>query len=130
MTECLAAQLVGRGTKLRAAIFYPSGGMLDTGIWTTKRNRPAELARQTLPQLGIEVTAADTSDETAVAAAVRANTKLLWIVTPANPILRLSDIQMLAELAHGAGARLAVDSTFATPIATRPIELLTDFVVH
>ena len=45
MTECLAAQLVGRGTNLRAAIFYPSGGMLNTGIWTTKRNRPAELAR-------------------------------------------------------------------------------------
>jgi NAD(P)-dependent dehydrogenase (short-subunit alcohol dehydrogenase family) len=46
MTECLAAQLVGRGTKLRAAIFYPSGGMLATGIWTTKRNRPAALARK------------------------------------------------------------------------------------
>lgn len=45
MTECLAAQLVGRKTKLRAAIFYPSGGMLKTGIWTTKRNRPVELAR-------------------------------------------------------------------------------------
>jgi NAD(P)-dependent dehydrogenase (short-subunit alcohol dehydrogenase family) len=45
MTECLGAQLIGRGTNLRAAIFYPSGGMLDTGIWTTKRNRPAELAR-------------------------------------------------------------------------------------
>src|SRR5262245_10429720 len=46
MTECLAAQLVGRGTKLRAAIFYPSGGMLATGIWTTKRNRPRALARK------------------------------------------------------------------------------------
>jgi NAD(P)-dependent dehydrogenase (short-subunit alcohol dehydrogenase family) len=46
MTECLAAQLVGRGTKLRASVFYPSGGMLDTGIWTTKRNRPAALARK------------------------------------------------------------------------------------
>jgi NAD(P)-dependent dehydrogenase (short-subunit alcohol dehydrogenase family) len=46
MTECLAAQLVGRGTKLRAAIFYPSGGMLATGIWTTKRNRPQALARK------------------------------------------------------------------------------------
>ena len=46
MTECLAAQFVGRGTKLRAAIFYPSGGMLATGIWTTKRNRPAALARK------------------------------------------------------------------------------------
>ena len=47
LTECLAAQFVGRGTKLRAAIFYPSGGMLKTGIWTTKRNRPQELARAT-----------------------------------------------------------------------------------
>jgi len=46
MTECLAAQLVGRETNLRAAIFYPSGGMLDTGIWTTKRNRPQDLARK------------------------------------------------------------------------------------
>lgn len=46
MTECLAAQLIGTGTKLRAAIFYPSGGMLATGIWTTKRNRPPKLARK------------------------------------------------------------------------------------
>jgi NAD(P)-dependent dehydrogenase (short-subunit alcohol dehydrogenase family) len=46
MTECLDAQLVGRGTRLRAAIFYPSGGLLNTGIWTTKRNRPQELARK------------------------------------------------------------------------------------
>ncbi len=45
MTECLEAQLVGRGTNLHAAIFYPSGGMLKTGIWTTKRNRPEALAR-------------------------------------------------------------------------------------
>jgi NAD(P)-dependent dehydrogenase (short-subunit alcohol dehydrogenase family) len=46
LTECLAAQLVGRGTRLRAGIFYPSGGLLPTGIWTTKRNRPARLARR------------------------------------------------------------------------------------
>jgi NAD(P)-dependent dehydrogenase (short-subunit alcohol dehydrogenase family) len=46
MTECLAAQLIGRGTRLRAGIFYPSGGMLNTGIWTTKRNRPKELDRK------------------------------------------------------------------------------------
>ena len=46
MTECLQAYLVGEGTKLKAALFYPSGGMLKTGIWTTKRNRPAALARE------------------------------------------------------------------------------------
>jgi NAD(P)-dependent dehydrogenase (short-subunit alcohol dehydrogenase family) len=56
MTECLAAQLLGRGTNLRASIFYPSGGMLDTGIWTTKRNRPKELARKTEVDPGQETT--------------------------------------------------------------------------
>ncbi|RLA14049.1 MAG: short-chain dehydrogenase [Gammaproteobacteria bacterium] len=56
MTECLAAQLIGRETKLRAAIFYPSGGMLDTGIWTTKRNRPDGLARNEEVDPGQETT--------------------------------------------------------------------------
>jgi NAD(P)-dependent dehydrogenase (short-subunit alcohol dehydrogenase family) len=46
ITECLGAQLRSEETKLGASIFYPSGGMLDTGIWTTERNRPAELARE------------------------------------------------------------------------------------
>ena len=46
ITECLAAQLQGEGTRLGASIFYPSGGLLDTGIWTTDRNRPADLARE------------------------------------------------------------------------------------
>ncbi len=46
ITECLGAQLETEGTNLRASIFYPSGGMLDTGIWTTERNRPQELKRE------------------------------------------------------------------------------------
>ncbi len=46
LTECLAAQLASEGTKLGASIFYPSGGLLETGIWTTARNRPTELARE------------------------------------------------------------------------------------
>ncbi|HVA10471.1 MAG TPA: SDR family NAD(P)-dependent oxidoreductase [Acidimicrobiales bacterium] len=45
LTEALAHQLAGAGTNLRAAVFYPSGGLLDTGLWTAQRNRPAELAR-------------------------------------------------------------------------------------
>ena len=47
ITECLGAQLQTEGTQLAASVFYPSGGMLDTGIWTTDRNRPTELARET-----------------------------------------------------------------------------------
>jgi NAD(P)-dependent dehydrogenase (short-subunit alcohol dehydrogenase family) len=55
LTECLDAQLAG-GTNLRAAIFYPSGGLLDTGIWTTRRNRPSELAREKSVPEGSEMT--------------------------------------------------------------------------
>ncbi|MDX1505427.1 MAG: SDR family NAD(P)-dependent oxidoreductase [Spongiibacter sp.] len=56
MTECLNAQLVGQNSALRACIFYPSGGILPTGIWTTRRNRPAELAREKPPAEGAEMT--------------------------------------------------------------------------
>jgi NAD(P)-dependent dehydrogenase (short-subunit alcohol dehydrogenase family) len=57
LTECLAAQLESEGTQLRAGIFYPSGGLLRTGLWTADRNRPAELARErprTTPAMTIE----------------------------------------------------------------------------
>jgi cystathionine beta-lyase/cystathionine gamma-synthase len=76
------------------------------------------------------VTTPDFSDLDDLRRAIRPNTKLVWAETPANPILRLTDIRAVAELAHKAGAELAVDSTFATPIATRPIELGADYVVH
>ncbi len=56
LTECLAAQLVAEQTKLRASILYPSGGLLKTGIWTTKRNRPAELSREKAVPAGSETT--------------------------------------------------------------------------
>jgi methionine-gamma-lyase len=55
---------------------------------------------------------------------------LVWLETPANPIMRLTDIEAVAALAHEAGADVAVDSTFATPVATRPLELGADYVVH
>lgn len=91
----------------------------------------AELVRDSLPRLGLEVSPVDTSDPAAVAAAIRPNTRMLWIETPANPIMRLSDIAALSRLARERGIRdVVVDSTFATPIATRPLELGADFVLH
>jgi methionine-gamma-lyase len=90
----------------------------------------AELVRDTLPRLGIDVEPVDLSDPEALGRALRAETRLVYAETPANPTLKLTDIRAVAERAHGAGARLAVDSTFATPVATRPLELGADFVVH
>ncbi len=91
----------------------------------------AELARDTLPRFGIEVSLVDVSRPNEVEAAIRSNTRMLWLETPANPTMKLCDIAVLAKLAHGKGVRdVAVDSTFATPIATQPLALGADFVVH
>lgn len=91
----------------------------------------AELARDTLPRFGIEVSYVDVSQPDAVAAAIRPETRMLWLETPANPTMKLCDIAALAKLAHERGVRdVAVDSTYATPIATQPLKLGADFVVH
>ena len=90
----------------------------------------AELARKTLTRLGVDVILADLSDLEAAARAITAGVRLVWAETPANPTLRLTDIRGVAELAHSVGAEFAVDSTFATPVATRPLLLGADYVVH
>ncbi|WP_119388965.1 trans-sulfuration enzyme family protein [Taklimakanibacter lacteus] len=91
----------------------------------------AELVRDSLPRFGIEVTPVDMSDLDLVAQAITPRTRMLWVETPANPIMRLADIGALSALARARNVRdVAVDSTFASPIATRPLELGADFVIH
>jgi methionine-gamma-lyase len=90
----------------------------------------AEFARDTLTRLGIEVTPVDTSDLESVSAAMRDNTRMVWLETPSNPLLRISDIKGAADIAHAQNALLVVDSTFASPIATRPLSLGADLVIH
>ncbi len=90
----------------------------------------AEYAHHQLPRTGIHVSTVDTSDPQKVAAAMRPNTRLVHIETPANPILKLTDIAAVAEVAHVYGAELSVDSTIATPIGTKPIALGADYVIH
>lgn len=91
----------------------------------------AELARDTLPRFGIAVSYVDLNNLQAVAEAIRPNTRMLWLETPANPTMKVCDIAALAELAHQKGVRdVAVDSTYATPIATQPLRLGADFVIH
>lgn len=83
-----------------------------------------------LPRLGIQVSLVDTSDLEQVKAALRPNTRLVYAETPANPILRISDIAALAQVAHQTGALLAVDSTWAGPYLQKPLALGTDYVIH
>ena len=79
---------------------------------------------------GIEHTVADLADIEQVRAAVRPETKLIWCETPTNPLLGIADIAALAGVAHGVGARLVVDNTFATPYLQNPLALGADIVLH
>ncbi|CAH2598747.1 Cystathionine gamma-synthase [Rhodovastum atsumiense] len=90
----------------------------------------AELAQDTLVRSGIAVTTVDTSNPEAVAVALRPNTRLVHIETPANPILRLADVAEIARIVHAGGAELSVDATIATPLGLQPLALGADYVVH
>jgi cystathionine gamma-synthase len=80
---------------------------------------------------GLDVEFVDTTRLSAVQAAIRpGRTRLLWLETPANPTWDVTDLAALVDLAHAADVRVAVDSTVATPVLTRPIELGADLVVH
>lgn len=79
---------------------------------------------------GITVTAVDTCDIDAVARAVTPVTKLLWIESPGNPLLSITDIAACAKIAHRHGALLACDNTLATPALSRPLDLGADIVMH
>ncbi|MGS2806444.1 cystathionine gamma-synthase [Nocardia sp. MW-W600-9] len=81
-------------------------------------------------QWGIEHSPAHIADLDAVRAAIRPNTKLVWIETPTNPLLSIGDIPALADIAHEADAKLVVDNTFATPYLQQPLLLGADIVVH
>ena len=84
-----------------------------------------------LPQIGVEVVATDFSDLDAVELALQqAPTALVWMETPANPTLKLCDIQAITDLAHRHGAVAAIDSTFPSPLLTRPFDYGVDLVVH
>ena len=88
------------------------------------------LFNRVLAAQGILVTAVDTADTAAVAAAVVPGTKLVWIESPGNPLLSITDIAACAEIAHAAGALLACDATLATPALTRPLAHGADIVMH
>jgi len=83
------------------------------------------------PAFGLKVDLVEAEDSSAIGSAVRCGeTKLIWLETPSNPMWGVSDIAAAADMAHAVGAALAVDSTCATPIFSRPLELGADVVMH
>ena len=83
-----------------------------------------------LTRYGLEFSYVDTSSVDLIAGAMRPNTKIVFVETPTNPVMRLTDIAAAADVAHRRGARLVVDNTFASPAVQRPIPLGADIVTH
>ncbi len=108
--------LLGQGAHVVAtdSLYGPSRMILET-----------EYARY-----GVKATFVDSADPANVRAAMRPETKLVYIETPANPTLKLTDVAACAEIAHAGGALLGVDNTFATPLLQRPFDLGADVVLH
>ncbi|TMJ37656.1 MAG: PLP-dependent transferase [Alphaproteobacteria bacterium] len=132
LEEAQSCQCYASGMAASSALML---GRLSQGdhlvISDTNYVGTAELVRDTLPRFGIEVTPVDMSDLDMVEGAIRPQTRMLWVETPANPIMRLADIEALSLLARAKKVRdVVVDSTFASPIATRPLQLGADFVIH
>jgi cystathionine gamma-synthase len=138
LEECLASLEGGRH-----ALAFASG-MAASDIALRTLVRPGDhviipddayggtfrLVDKVLSQWGVEHTPVHLSDVDVVRAAVRPETKAIWVETPTNPLLGIADIAALAGIAHDAEARLVVDNTFATPYLQSPLGLGADIVLH
>lgn len=89
-----------------------------------------KLALEVLAPWGLQASAVDMTDLDQVRAAVRPTTRLIWVETPSNPLLKITDIAAVAEIAHAAGARCVVDNTWPSPILQQPLALGADLVMH
>ncbi|MBI4856375.1 MAG: aminotransferase class I/II-fold pyridoxal phosphate-dependent enzyme [Acetobacterium woodii] len=124
--------VLASGVAALSGLFF---ALLETGDHVVFSNVTYVAAYRLLNELlnnkfKVETTIIDTTDLTAVKAAIRPTTKLIHIETPGNPTIQISDIEKIAKLAHESGALLSVDNTFASPYNQRPIELGADFSIE
>ncbi len=126
-----AAMVLGSGMSAATAVLLalsPGDHVVAPKVmyWSLRNWLLTEATR-----FGLAVDLVDTTDLDAVRASMRPGvTKLVWVETPSNPLWSITDIAAVAEIAHAAGAALAVDSTCATPVLTRPLENGADIVMH
>jgi cystathionine beta-lyase/cystathionine gamma-synthase len=127
-----AALALGSGVAALHAVFFT---LLRSGDHVVCSDVTYAATHQLLTDLlpakyGITTTLVDSADPDAVRAAIRPETRLVHVETPANPTTKITDIAAVAGIAHAAGALLSVDATFATPVLQRPLALGADLVVH
>ncbi|WP_281412346.1 trans-sulfuration enzyme family protein [Brevibacterium oceani] len=125
------AAAVNSGTSAEAAVFSALLGPGDEIIIPRDvYGGTYRLLKNEYERWGVGVRTVDLTDTAALAAAISEKTAIVWVETPSNPGLDIVDIAETARLAHEANALLAVDSTFATPILQRPLDLGADLVIH
>jgi len=128
-TECAVATATGMAAILLVALTVLKAGdhviASQSMFGSTMKLLGSEMAR-----FGVQTSFVAQTDAQAWRAAVRPNTRLLFAETPTNPLTDLCDIAALADIAHGAGALLAVDNSFASPVLQRPVEFGADLIVH
>lgn len=116
------------------AIFAAVASNLQSGDHVVAQERlyagALSMFREVLPRWGIEVTFVDQTDTEKFERAIRPQTKLIYLETPSNPLLQLTDLRGVAETARSKGLLTIVDNTFATPVNQRPLELGIDVVIH
>lgn len=126
-----AAMVLGSGMSAATAVFMalkPGDHILASSVmyWALRNWLVNDAAHW-----GLKVDVVDTSNLAAVEAAIRpGETKLVWLETPSNPLWSITDIRAVSDLAHKHGARVAVDSTGASPVLTRPLDFGADIVMH
>ncbi|MBL1216032.1 MAG: aminotransferase class I/II-fold pyridoxal phosphate-dependent enzyme [Planctomycetes bacterium] len=131
LEQALPATCFASGMAAESALFL---GLLKAGdhvvCGQSVYGGTTRLLQQVLCDLGVESTFVDATNLQAVAQAIRATTRLIFIETPSNPTLEITDIAGCAHVAHEAGALLAVDNTFMTPLLQRPLDLGADISVY
>ncbi len=137
LEKCIAALEGGD-----QAIAYASGSAASMAVFSLLQpgdhvvapvesyHGTAKQLRALLAPMGVQLSFVDMTRIDAVRTALTGRTRLVWIETPSNPMLNISDIETIAELAHGRGALVCCDNTFATPIWQRPFDLGADLVMH
>lgn len=137
LEQCIAALEGGAD-----ATTYASGSAASMAVFSVLRpgdhvlapietyHGTAKQLRDILTPMGVQCTFVDMTRAEAVRSALTDRTRLVWIETPSNPMLNISDIETLADLAHGRGAIVCCDNTFATPVWQKPLEFGADLVMH
>jgi methionine-gamma-lyase len=128
-TEAALVTASGMGALTTAVLAFVSSGDHVVGQLSTYGGT-ASVLQNLLPRLGVSTTLVDQTDTEAFARAITPNTKLVLLETPSNPLLQVTNLRAVADIARASGALVLTDNTFATPINQRPTELGSDLVWH